>query len=318
MKQGDSPASLEPGKHLLTEPFLNESEVYGNLLLSHNFVCNVKGRSALLRVQEFEGQGNTEAFEAPASSDQLVVVIPKGQGEVESFSDGFWRNATYQPGSVGMTPSGQTSRLRVRPHGPEALHTLHLHIPTHFFESAAEEYRRAGAPSRKQPLNALAFWDPVVSRVALSLKNAVETGAPDFYAEAAAQFLAAHLLSKQSGWQASFPDTRSAGRLLDRRLASVLEYMKVHYAEPLSLDQLAAEAGVSRFHFISLFKENVGITPHRYLVQLRMTAAAALLNSRELSILEVALACGYQSAAHFTSAFVQHYSQTPSQYRKGL
>ena len=94
--------------------------------------------------------------------------------------------------------------------------------------------------------------------------------------------------------------------------------MKVHYAEPLSLDQLAAEAGVSRFHFISLFKENVGITPHRYLVQLRMTAAAALLNSRELSILEVALACGYQSAAHFTSAFVQHYSQTPSQYRKGL
>ena len=135
MKQGDSPASLEPGKHLLTEPFLNESEVYGNLLLSHNFVCNVKGRSALLRVQEFEGQGNTEAFEAPASSDQLVVVIPKGQGEVESFSDGFWRNATYQPGSVGMTPSGQTSRLRVRPPWPgSASHTALAHPDALFRE----------------------------------------------------------------------------------------------------------------------------------------------------------------------------------------
>ena len=129
--------------------------------------------------------------------------------------------------------------------------------------------------------------------------------------------MVAHLLSEQNGW-AAFPDNRSPGRLTDRRLARVLEYINVHYAEPLSLDRLAAEAGVSRFHFVSLFKKNVGITPHRYLVQLRMTAAAALLRSRELSILEVALACGYRSAAHFTSTFMQYYSQTPSQYRQSL
>ena len=194
---------------------------------------------------------------------------------------------------------------------------LHLHIPTQFFEDAEEEYRRAGTPSGKWPLNALSFWDPVVSRVAFSLKNAAETGTPDFYAEAAALFLAAHLLSKQSGWAVP-PDNRSAGRLTDRRLARVLECMNVHYAEPLSLDRLAAEAGVSRFHFISLFRRSVGVTPHRHLVQLRMNAAAALLSNRGLSILEVALLCGYQSAAHFTAVFVQHYSQTPSQFRQNL
>ena len=141
--------------------------VYGKILLNRRFAC-------ALRVQEFEGHSTTEAFETPASSEQLVVVIPKGQGEVESFSSGFWRKAAYQPGSVGMTPSGQTSRLRVRPFGSETVQTLHLHIPTHFFESVEEEYRRAGSPSPKPPLNALSFWDPAVSQAAFSLKSAAE------------------------------------------------------------------------------------------------------------------------------------------------
>ncbi len=294
------------------------NDVYGKVLLNRSFVCHSSAGSDCLRVQEFKGYGNSEPFETPASSDQHVVIISKGQGEVESFSDGFWRKAAYQPGSIGMTPSGQSSRLRVHPNGSEVFQTLHLHIPTRFFEDAEEQYRRAGSPSRKQPFNALSFCDPVVSRVAFSLRNAAEMGAPDLYAEAAALFLAAHLLSKQSIWAASCHDERSAGRLADRRLARVLEYMKVHYAEPLSLDRLAAEAGVSRFHFISLFKKNAGLTPHRYLVQIRMEAAAALLSDKGLSVLEVALMCGYQSAAHFTSVFVRHYSQTPSRYRQDL
>ncbi len=271
-----------------------------------------------LRIQAFQSQGEIEPFETPASSDQLVVVATKGQGKVECFSDGFWRGAIYYPGTGGMTPSGQTSRLRWQPRGSEALETLHLYIPPHFFAGVQDEYRRVGAPFREQPLNALSFFDPIISRIALSLEEAAKNGAQDLYAQSAAQFLVTHLLSLQSGWPPASEDRRHPGTLGDRRLTYVLEYINVHYKEALSLDKLAEEAGVSRFHFVRLFKERIGVSPHRYLVGIRMDVAACLLGDTDLNILEVAFACGYQSAAHFTAAFQKHFAQTPTSYRQSV
>lgn len=269
-----------------------------------------------LQIQAFESHGIMEAFDTTASPDQLVVVTTKGQGDVECFSGGFWRGASYYPGTGGMTPSGQTSRMRWRPRGPEALETLHLSIPTDFFTGAADEYRRLGSRSQERPLNALSFFDPTVSQVARSLESAARAAAPDLYAQSAAQFLAMHLLSLQSEWGNIAQDTRRPGKLGTRRLAHVLDYINIHYKEAISLDQLAKEAGVSRFHFARQFKEAVGVAPHRHLVRVRMDAAAFLLNTTESSVLEVALACGFQSAAHFTAAFHKHFSQTPSSYRE--
>lgn len=266
-------------------------------------------------MQAFGSNGAVEAFDTQASQDQVVVVGTRGQGYVESFSNGFWRGTTYRPGTGGMTPSGETNRLRWRPQGPEPLETLHLYIPPSVFAGAVDEYRRAGTPFWEHPLNALSFYDPVITQIVLSVADAVKAGAPDLYAQSAAQFLAVHLLSQQSGWRSSSLDRRSPGTLGSRRLANILGYIDAHYKEPLSLDRLAEEAGVSRFHFVRLFKERVGITPHRYLIKIRMDAAASLLTGTNLSVLDIALECGYQSQAHFSTAFQSHFFHSPSSYR---
>ena len=268
-----------------------------------------------LRVQAFESRGSVEAFDTPASPDQLIVVATKGRGKVEGFSGGLWRGAAYYPGIGGMTPSGETSRMRWQPQGPGVVETLHLSIPNYIFADAQDEYRRIGSLFRTQRLNALSFYDPVVLRVALSLADAAKTGMPELYAQAATQFLAVHLLSMQSGWPDLSQDKRSPGTLESRQLAHVLEYMNVHYKDALSLDKLAEEARVSRFHFVRLFKEKVGIPPHHYLIKIRMEAAAALLRDTDLSVMEIAFDCGYQSAAHFSAAFQKHFSQSPRLYR---
>lgn len=268
-----------------------------------------------LRIQAFKSGGVMEAFETQASPDQVVVVATKGQGKVESFANGFWRSAAYYPGTGGMTPSGETSRMRWQPQGLEPLQTLHLFVAPHIFAGVKEEYRRAGTPSREQPLNALSFYDPIISRIAHSVADAVRMGALDLYAQSAAQFLAVHLLSLQNGWPDLPQDSRSFGTLRTRRLAHVLEYMHLHYREPLSLDRLAEEAGASQFHFARLFKKAMGVTPHRYLVKIRMEAAASLLTNTDLSILDIALECGYQSQSHFSAAFQRHFSCPPSRYR---
>lgn len=269
-----------------------------------------------LQVQAFESRGDVEAFDTPASPDQLIVVATKGRGEVECFAGGLWRKAAYYPGTGGMSPSGETSRMRWRPQGAEVLETLHLSVPDHFFAGAQDEYRRIGSLSRTQPLNALSFYDPVVLRIALSLADAARTGMPELYAQSAAHFLAVHLLSMQSGWPGLSQDKRRPGTLEGRRLARVLEYMNVHYKDSLSLNRLAEEAGVSRFHFARLFKEQIGIPPHRFLIKIRMDAAAAMLRDTDMIVVEIAIRCGYQSAAHFSAAFQEHFAQSPSAYRR--
>ena len=268
-----------------------------------------------LRIQAFESGGVMEAFETQASPDQVVVVAIKGQGTVESFANGFWRSAAYYPGTGGMTPSGEMSRMRWQPQGLEPLQTLHLSVAPRIFAGVEEEYRRAGTPSRKQPLNALSFYDPIISRIAHSVADAARMGALDLYAQSAAQFLAVHLLSLQNGWPDPPREGRSPGTLRKRRLAHVLEYMHLHYQESLTLDRLAEEAGVSPFHFVRLFREAIGVTPHRYLVKVRMKAAASLLADTDLSILDIALECGYQSQSHFSAAFRRHFSCPPSRCR---
>ena len=271
-----------------------------------------------LLVQKFESLSTVEPFETLTTPDQLVVVRTKGHCTLGSFSNGNWRWGEFRPGFVGMTAGGCANRLCWRSQIPATQESIHIHIPQHFLAGAEEEFRRAGVSTRKEPLDTLSSYDPTISRMAHSLMDAVKAGAPNLYAEAAAQFLATHLLSRQTGSAAPAQEKRQAGTLSTRRLAHVLEYMNTNLADALSLNQLANEAGVTRFHFGRLFKAKVGVTPHRHLVNIRMEAAASLLAKTQLSVLEIALACGYQSGAHFTAAFQKHFTQTPSSYRLGV
>ncbi len=296
--------------------FSAASEACEFALPRRKLLCSRAAGWTSLLVQRFEAADSVEAFETRPTPDQLVVVVTGGCRDVGSFSGGRWRGSVYRPGSVSLTTGGRVDRLRWRSLTPDPAESLHLYIPQHFFSGVRDEYRRAGLPARAQALDAPAFLDPVVSRMALSLADAVQNGAPDLYAQAAAQFLAAHLLSTQAGWPDPSQDRRHPGALSNRRLAHVVEFMGAHYAEPLSLDRLAREACVSRFHFGRLFKERVGVTPHSYLVKIRLDAAAALLRDTDLGVLEIALSCGYGSAAHFTAAFQKRFPQAPSLYRR--
>ncbi len=89
------------------------------------------------------------------------------------------------------------------------------------------------------------------------------------------------------------------------------------YMQDLTLDQLAATAGLSRFYFLRAFRREVGVTPHAYLTGRRIAAARALLGGDQ-PLSEVALACGFYDQSHFTRAFKGATGVTPGQYRRGL
>jgi AraC-like DNA-binding protein len=88
------------------------------------------------------------------------------------------------------------------------------------------------------------------------------------------------------------------------------------YMEDLTLNQLAAAAGLSRFYFLRAFRREVGVTPHAYLTGRRIAAAKVLLDGPQ-ALSEVAVACGFYDQSHFTRSFKGCTGVTPGQYRHG-
>ncbi len=101
------------------------------------------------------------------------------------------------------------------------------------------------------------------------------------------------------------------------RLNKVLDYIHAHLDQPLSLSGLAAVAGFSPFHFHRIFRSLVREPLNVYIQRVRLEKAANWLASPSQStILEVAVGCGFSSAAAFSRAFRAHFGLAPSQFRR--
>ena len=98
--------------------------------------------------------------------------------------------------------------------------------------------------------------------------------------------------------------------------ADSIAYINEHFREPVPLELLAAKAGMSPFHFLRVFSQSTGLTPHQYLISTRIRAACFLLQSTSLSVKRIALDCGFSTEAAFCSTFRKREGRTPSQYRK--
>lgn len=115
------------------------------------------------------------------------------------------------------------------------------------------------------------------------------------------------------------PLRRSTSRVSHRKIARVVEYIRGldPGVDPtsLSLDALAAIAGLSKYHFLRQFAQTVGMTPGAYLRTLRLCHAARKLRTTRSSILEIALGAGFADHPSFSRAFARHMGMTPSQYQ---
>lgn len=94
-----------------------------------------------------------------------------------------------------------------------------------------------------------------------------------------------------------------------------LWFIDGHFAEPIDLDQIAAVAGVSRFHLCRCFAAVTGLTVMRRLRHVRLHAAARMLAGGAPDILTVAIDCGYGSHAAFTHAFRDRFGIPPERFR---
>jgi AraC-like DNA-binding protein len=99
-------------------------------------------------------------------------------------------------------------------------------------------------------------------------------------------------------------------------LRSARDLMDLRFAEPLDLDQLAAEAGFSKFHFARAFKEAYGETPANYLTRRRVERAKDLLRNANLTVTEVCMLVGFSSLGSFSSRFSELVGMSPRAFQQ--
>jgi AraC-like DNA-binding protein len=104
--------------------------------------------------------------------------------------------------------------------------------------------------------------------------------------------------------------------LVDRRLRRAIEYIHTHYANELTLADIAETAFLSEYHFAHLFKKILGIAPHQYLAAVRVEQARHLIINTDLSLATISLQVGYSSQSHFTKIFRHLTGITPARYRE--
>ena len=120
---------------------------------------------------------------------------------------------------------------------------------------------------------------------------------------------AAQLLGKSS------ESDRTPTSADERRISGALRFIQANLGEPLSLTQLASNAKMSEFHFLRVFRQVTGVTPHQYILRSRLREAALRLKTRSDNVFEIALDAGFRDLSNFNHAFRAEFGVTPAYFR---
>jgi transcriptional regulator GlxA family with amidase domain len=104
-------------------------------------------------------------------------------------------------------------------------------------------------------------------------------------------------------------------RRTDPRLSAAVRRMEESIAQPVGVPEIARALGLSRRQLERLFERDLGKTPARYFMELRLERARHLLQQTRMPVIEVAMACGFASAAHFSRSFRRRYGSSPKAVR---
>ncbi len=124
------------------------------------------------------------------------------------------------------------------------------------------------------------------------------------------------LLRAALRWSNLTPRCMSVQPLANDRVKRAIDFIETNLSRRLTLDDLAASASMSPFHFARGFKRVTGKPPHAYVTARRVEKAKQLLRSSSLSISDIAGACGFSSQSHFTTIFRRVTGATPARFRR--
>ena len=256
-----------------------------------------------------------DTLHIPSLSEPFLAWVTSGEVDFQEREDGQpWITNRIRKGSFFLTTGGFPYDVRWRAVSPEPYETMLVFIELPVIERALEEVFGTDA-AHARLRDASAFDDEGLnSRLGLLREELTRPQASPLVVQSLAQLIAVHLARNYG-----VTDEESHGSspsLPGHKLRQITNWMSEHAAEDFNLAQLAAQAGLSKFHFQRLFKAATGVSPSRYQIDLRMEEARRLLRETKMSVLDVALEVGYTDPSHFAGLFRRESGLSPSEYRR--
>lgn len=247
----------------------------------------------------------------PPVRDYLVVAYHRGTANMRRQFDGRWSNERLGHGDVTLL----TRAVETRWVWKEPIDVVHVHLTVDLMRSVCQQmYDRDISEVRLR--DELKAGNPAVFRAAMALAAQAKDSGPGsrILHETLACQLAVQLLRRHSetGHREAVPPRGMPQRLL----GGVEEFVRENIDRSLSLEELSAVVGLSRYHFARRFREETGTTPHDFVLGARVEAAATMLHlRRDLTLSQVASACGFSDQSHLTRVFKARIGTTPGRYR---
>ena len=270
----------------------------------------VRGRGVIAAWQ----RRPADEVSVPHTSNEVIVHLGPLQRREARLGGSRLHAFSAPPGTVEVIPAGADAWGR----WTQPKNTVHFTLsPAKLDEVARLEFDRDGVLLGKFPG---ATSHPAIFRIACLMQEELERSGgevPELYLDSCATLLAYHLIQSYSGAATPKPALSPKVRgLAAEARAAVLEYMGSHLSRTLSVAQLAAVAGLSPNHFLAAFREEMGSTPHQYLLGLRVAAAERELREGIQPLSAIAYTAGFSSQSHMTVAFRRFRGRTPGSYRR--
>ncbi len=251
-------------------------------------------------------------FEEQHSQVSIAVVL-EGTFQYRAVSGHRGAGELMTPGALLLGNPGQYFECG-HEHGVGD-RCLSFHYSPEYFEALAAD---AGIPRGERHfsrfrLAAVRSTSAVVARAVSMRRYSDSTDRLDW--EEFSIQMAASCLRLANG---STPGTRAAMPSTIARVTRAVRMIEGALASDLTLRELATESGLSPYHFLRVFEEVTGSTPHQYVRRARLREAASRLWSGQGSVLEIALDCGFRDASNFHRAFRTEFGLSPQRLRKYL
>lgn len=235
---------------------------------------------------------------ALSQTPEPIIQTHQGRRHTGVFSRGAAQ--VVSPGSVG-TWSHDTP-----------FEHMNVFLPRSVLVRSAEDLV-AGNPENVEVSNQFETKDEVVEHLCLALLAELHAGGISgrLYRDSLVQALASRLVRLFGTGSIREPKSTSRPALLGR----ILDYIEVHLDRDLSLDELSAEAGMSRNYFVTVFSQSLGMPPHRYLLERRIDRACTLLAGSSLPVADIAVATGFYDQSHLARHLRRRHGRSPTDLR---
>jgi AraC family transcriptional regulator len=231
-------------------------------------------------------------LDVPDSPSAIVAIHLGVPTHLSCRWNNRWDHGTFIHGDIGIIPPHSPSRWIMHDHNDMG---FLVSLPINYLRSVAEGNQIDG--SQLELMNRFHVRDPALESICWAIKQEMEAGQPSgpLFLEGMCVAFASRLTSHHSSFGTALTERRGLNK---QQLGRVLEFIEENLGRDLHLTELSKIAGVSLTQIKALFRESMGTSIHQHIIARRVERAKNLLSRNDLSMAEIAGACGFTHQSH--------------------